>query len=104
MAFTIIYSTHPDEETAQKISNQLLEEKLIACANIFPIKSAYYWKGNSENDNEFVSIVKTRNKLATKVEKRILALHPYEVPAVLRWKVKANKSYEKWIKAETTHP
>jgi periplasmic divalent cation tolerance protein len=102
MSFSVIYTTHPDKATAEKIANQLLEERLIACANIFPITSAFYWNDACQNDAEFVAIVKTRKKLVKKVESRIAELHPYDVPAILQWKVKANKAYEKWIKEETT--
>ncbi len=38
-------STFPDAETARKISNQLVAEKLAACANILPsVESIYRWK------------------------------------------------------------
>lgn len=102
MAFSVIYTTHPDKATAEKISNQLVKERLVACANIFPINSAFFWEGTCQNEAEFVAIVKTRNKLAKKVASRILELHPYDVPAIVRWKVTANKAYEKWIKEETS--
>lgn len=101
MAFTIIYITHPDQETAREISRQLIDDRLVACANIFPIESAYWWEGNVQEEGEFVSIVKTRNELVPSVEKIVMKLHPYDVPCIMQIEVKANKSYEDWIFEQT---
>ncbi len=37
----LIYLIHESEAAAQRISNLLLAARLVACANIFPIQSAY---------------------------------------------------------------
>jgi periplasmic divalent cation tolerance protein len=97
----IFYITHPDEKTARAIADQLLEQRLIACANIFPITSAYTWQGAVQHEGEWVSLLKTRNSLEMDVEKAISALHPYEVPCLVRWEVRANAAYEAWIDEQT---
>ena len=48
MAF--VYITCKDKKEARKISRFLLEKKLIACANIFPIESMYRWEGKMVDD------------------------------------------------------
>jgi len=98
MAFIIIYVTHSSEEAASKLSNQLLKEKIIACANTFPIKSAYWWQGNISQDEEWVSILKTTSSMWNIVKKRVEDLHPYEVPCVMKMEVEANSAYEEWIR------
>ena len=103
MAFIIIYITHPSEENAQKIANQLIEKKMVACANIFPIKSAYWWNGNIENDDEFVSIVKTTPSMWQTVQQEIESIHPYEVPCIMKIETQANEAYENWIKNEVKY-
>lgn len=50
MKIISIYITYPNIEEAKKICTHLLEQKLIACANYFPIESAYWWKGKIENE------------------------------------------------------
>ena len=46
-------STFPDPETARRISNQLVTEKVAACANILPsVESIYRWKEKIETANE----------------------------------------------------
>jgi len=98
MSFIIIYVTHPDETSAIKIANQLINEKLIACSNTYPIKSSYWWQGEVQKDDEFVTILKTTDLLWNKVESRIIALHTYDVPCIIKMEVEANEAYEEWIR------
>ena len=55
MSFIIVYITHAKELAATKVSNYLVENKYAACANIFPIKSAYWWDGAIQSEHEYVS-------------------------------------------------
>ncbi len=103
MSFIIIYITHSSEENAQKIADQLLQKKLVACANIFPIKSMYWWNGNIENENEYVSIVKTKPELWEILQKEIKTIHPYDVPCIMKIEAEANEEYEKWIRESTVN-
>lgn len=101
MKFIIIYITHPNMKEAKRVCEALLKEKLIACANYFPIESSYWWKGKIENTKEIVSIVKTRKSNWAKVKKAVETLHPYEIPCIMKLEVESNKSYSDWIKKET---
>ncbi|MEM9546211.1 MAG: divalent-cation tolerance protein CutA [Bacteroidota bacterium] len=98
MSFILIYITHPDENEAQKVANVLVLEKYVACSNIFPIKSAYWWNNVIENDQEWVSIVKTIPENWEAVKSKVSEIHSYEVPCILKIDVDANEAYEKWIK------
>ena len=40
---TLIYITCKDEEEAVKISKHLLDKRLIACSNMYPIRSMFWW-------------------------------------------------------------
>ena len=57
--FVFIYITHPSPEDAKKTAEYLLKKKLIACVNMYPIESMYWWNGKIENDRETVTIAKT---------------------------------------------
>ncbi|HHH53533.1 MAG TPA: divalent-cation tolerance protein CutA [Bacteroidetes bacterium] len=102
MAFLILYVTYKNKDEAKKVGNYLLEKKLIACANYFPIESAYWWNGKIESGDEYVSILKTRQEYWETVKDEIEKIHPYDVPCIIKFKVEANKEYEKWIYKETT--
>lgn len=98
MSFIAVYITHASELEAQKFSDTLVKERLVACANIFPMKSAYWWQGAIQKEDEFVTIVKTIPENWKALEQKVLAIHPYEVPCIMKIEVEANQAYEKWIK------
>lgn len=101
MAFILIYVTHENMNNAQKIASHLLQKKLIACSNFFPIKSSFWWKGKIENSDEVVSLLKTRSGNWEKVKSEIKRIHPYEIPCIMKIDVEANMDYESWINNET---
>lgn len=97
MEFITIYVTHSSKEEAEKIVNKLLEQKLIACVNYFPVEVAYHWKWNIENANEIVSLLKTRIENWEKIKEYIEKNHPYETPCIMKTRVEANEEYVKWV-------
>lgn len=101
MNFIIIYITHPNMEEAKRVCEALLKDRLIACANYFPIESSYWWNGKIENTNEIVSIVKTKKENWEKARETVEKLHSYETPCIMKFEVESNKSYFDWINKET---
>ena len=57
-----VYATFTSEDEAIGIINKLLAAKLIACANIFPIKSFYVWNDALQQDTECAALLKTIEK------------------------------------------
>ncbi|MDD5182212.1 MAG: divalent-cation tolerance protein CutA [Candidatus Nanoarchaeia archaeon] len=98
MAFILVYITHKNMEEAKKVVSHLLQKKIIACANFFPIKSSYWWKGRIDETDEVVSIVKTIKGNWKNVKSEVKKIHPYEVPCIMKIDTEANEDYEKWIK------
>ena len=96
----IIYITCKNKSEAEKIANHLLKNKLIACANIFPINSLYKWKGKLQKDKEYVLLAKTLKSKAKEVEKEVKKIHSYDIPCIIKKEVTANKEYMRWIKNE----
>lgn len=104
MAFLTFYITHPDEETARRIALRMLEQRLAACANCFPIQSAYWWQGALQQEGEWVSLLKTTLELEAVLEAAVRAEHPYQTPCILRQEVRANPDYEDWIRSAVQTP
>lgn len=96
----IIYITNPSEEEAKKIAHHLIEKRLIACANIFPITSVYRWKGKVNDDKEFVLLAKTKPELYNKVKTEVESIHSYDCPCILKIPAEANKQYDDWVSSE----
>ena len=86
----LIYAPFPDRETARAVATQLLDEKLIACANLLgEVESLYEWDGERGESSEMGVLFKTDASLLDEAVARLEALHPYETPAVLGWKCDA---------------
>ncbi len=98
LMFSVIYITAGNLEEARRIGKKLIEERLAACVNFFPISSIYRWKDDIEESNEFGMIVKTKTEKVKEIEKRVKQLHSYEVPCVLSFDVgEGSAEYLKWI-------
>ncbi len=96
----LTYITCKNKKEAEKIANHLLKNKLIACANIFPINSLYKWKGKLQKDKEFVLIAKSIKTKAKQVENAVKKIHSYDIPCIIQKEVTANKEYVRWIQDE----
>jgi periplasmic divalent cation tolerance protein len=94
----IILSTAANKEEAEKIANTLLEKHLIACANIMPVSSRYWWEGKIECSGEFLLVMKSRRELFDEVVLLVKGLHSYEVPEVLALPIVAgSEKYFGWM-------
>jgi len=94
---TLIYITCKDKSEAKTISKALLNKKLIACSNMFPIESMYWWKGRIEEAKEIVILAKTDDKNYEKIKQEVKNLHSYDVPCILKLSSESNKEYEDWV-------
>lgn len=64
----LVYTTFSNFEEAKTVSEELLNEKLIVCVNIFPeVNSLYLWEGKISNSCEVVAIMKSRNDQVDKI-------------------------------------
>jgi len=99
----LIYSTFPSAQEAKTVASALLEDRLIACANISaPVTSLYRWEGKLEQNEEVVLIAKTRVTLAEAAAGRIKALHSYQCPCVVILPILGGYTpFLEWLAAET---
>jgi periplasmic divalent cation tolerance protein len=97
--------TGPTDDTLDRIAHALVDERLIACANIAttPVTSTYRWQGAIEVEQEKRAYLHTRADLADKVIDFVKQRHPYDVPNVIAVPLLAgNPDYLRWIAEETS--
>ncbi|KKR88058.1 MAG: CutA1 divalent ion tolerance protein [Candidatus Curtissbacteria bacterium GW2011_GWA1_41_11] len=98
----LILTTFQKKSEAVKIGKDLLKKRVIACYNLIPVESVYWWKGKIEEAKEFMMILKAQKEDYRKIESIIIQSSSYETPEVISVKPdKVNKSYLDWISAET---
>lgn len=104
MDLASVYVTCPDEATAKRIARALLERKLVACANLFPIASLYVWEGALREDPEVAMLLKTRRSIVQAVIAAVEELHPYDVPCAVAFEVGAAAAgYAAWVEDASRH-
>lgn len=90
MSAALIWSPFESEDEAAKAAGQLLDEGLIACANVIPaVRSLYVWRGERGEARECAALFKTDASLLDKAIARLAAIHPYETPAIVGWRADA---------------
>lgn len=99
-------TTAPDAACAERLAEALVGERLAACANLLPgAVSVYRWEGAVRRDEEVVMLMKTRRARVAELERRLTALHPYEVPELIVLPIEAGlPAYCRWVAAETSGP
>lgn len=100
MKFIFIYITASNKKEAEKIARHLLEKRLIACANFFPIESLYWWRNKIKKSREFALVGKTKEKDYKKILKEVEQIHSYSVPCVAKTTASFNQKYGKWLMGE----
>lgn len=74
----------PDTDSAVRIADALVEERLAACVNVIPgLRSVYHWQGEVERADEVLLLIKTTRAAFPALQQRLQALHPYELPELI---------------------
>ena len=93
-----VFTTTDSLEEARKLTKTLVEQKLAACAQISEIESFYTWDKEVQNDQEFRIMFKTTKDKYKDVEKAILKIHSYDLPAIYAVDVdELYKPYGDWV-------
>jgi len=100
----LIYVTYPSKVEAQKVSEKLVQDHLVACANIFPEHDAVFeWDGEIEYETEVAVIYKTTIANCEKVRKAVYDLHPYDTPCFLTFDVSGGADdFVKWVRGQVS--
>ncbi len=103
---TLVLSTVPDVGTGERLARQLVEERLIACANLIPgLTSVYRWEGALRAEPEVLMLMKTPASSVERLFQRMPELHPYQVPELLALPVGTGlEAYCRWAAGEVLQP
>jgi periplasmic divalent cation tolerance protein len=99
MSHYIFLVTVPNIEEGKKIAKHLVESKLAACVNIIhDILSIYRWKGEIEEDKEYLLLIKTIEENNERIIQKINEIHSYETPECIGFKINTgSEKYLNWI-------
>ncbi|MBI4426238.1 MAG: divalent-cation tolerance protein CutA [Candidatus Kerfeldbacteria bacterium] len=94
-----VYVTFANQREADRIVRAVVDQRLAACANVWPIRSRYWWKGKVVQAREVAALFKTTAGRFPALERRIRQLHRYQVPCIVAWPIaRAFGTYQQWVK------
>jgi len=99
---TLVLTTAPDREVAERVGAAVVEDRLAACANVLPgMTSIYWWADEVQRESEVLILLKTTSGGVEALRRRIVELHPYDVPEVIALTVGAgHEPYLEWVRSE----
>ncbi len=102
-AVQCLYVTCANSGEASAIARTLVEERLVACANILgEARSFYWWEGKVQDETEVVLVLKTGRALSDAATRRIRDLHSYSCPCVVALDIQGgNLDFLNWIVTQT---
>ena len=96
----VVLTTCGNDEDAQALARALVERHEAACVNtVSKIGSTYRWKGEIQQDQETLLLIKTTAARLPAVERTIRELSKYELPELIAFPVAAGSAdYLEWIR------
>ena len=96
------WTTVSTEQDAHVLCNQLVEERLIVCAQVSqPILSIYQWNGEVKTEKEIKITLKFSGEKVEGVTKAIVDLHPYKLPQWIYLEAESTARYADWVDEQT---
>lgn len=98
--YGVVLVTVASLTAGKAIAMSLIEAKLAACVNLFPLDSIYLWEGKINQEQEYQLIIKTDLSKFDELEAKIKTLHSYEVPEIIALPIIAgSNTYLDWLGA-----
>lgn len=96
-----LYWTIDSTARAHELVQELIDNKLIACANILPGVSMYPWQGSVHREQEVFVLCKTTPDLVDAAVTYLEKAHDYDVPCITSWFAGASPTYAGWVASVT---
>ena len=96
---SLIYITCSSKTEAKNIAKTLVQEKLIACANIIDnVTSIYEYNNKLCEEDEVLIVAKTISGYFQKVKNRIIEMHSYDIPCIVEINItNAANKFTDWV-------
>ncbi len=99
--FIVVFVTTASKSEAENLAQILLDQQLIACANIIEsVKSFFIWEKKKQTETECLLIIKTHKRVLDEVISSIKNKHSYQIPEIIAFPVVGGSSeYLNWIES-----
>ena len=100
--YSMFITTCAGRDAAKEIAKLLVEKRLAACVQMFPVESVYVWQEEVCDESETALFIKSKSALFDKIVAAIREIHKYEVPEIIQIPIIGGlPEYLKWIDERT---
>jgi periplasmic divalent cation tolerance protein len=98
-SFLQVFTTTDSKKNAQDMARVLVEGRLAGCVQIFgPITSVYRWEGKVQDEEEWLCIIKSKERCFDRLCEAITEIHPYDTPEIIATDIAAGSAdYFQWL-------
>lgn len=88
-------------EEAEKLAKLIIEKKMGACVDYWPVNSYYRWEGSAGLHSEVMILITTFESKLEDMNELISQNHTYATPLIAGVDVRrVNRSYKEWMTEE----
>ncbi len=95
-----LYVTFGSYEQAMSAIDRLMEQRLVACANLFPTSKALPAADSMKRDSEVVVLFKTLHERAGETVNFLQDVHLYDIQCISQANVEVTDSFGEWLTRE----
>lgn len=98
----VVFVTASGDEEAERLARTLLDQHLIACANVIPhLFSLFRWENQVQSAEESLLILKTTSEALPQLTEVVKQHHSYQAPEIIALPIVGGSSdYLSWLAAE----
>ena len=94
---TVVLTSEATPERAEALAHALLEQRLVACVSLLPVRSHYHWQGKIESGDEVKLLLKTTPEQLPALHRALHALHGYQTPEWIELSGSSCGDYGHWL-------
>ena len=93
----VVLTSEATPERADALARALLEQRLVACVSVLPVRSHYRWQGALETADEVKLLLKTTPDQLSDLHRALHALHGYQTPEWIVLGGSSRGDYGLWL-------
>ena len=93
----VVLTSEATPERADALARALLEQRLVACVSVLPVRSHYRWQGALETADEVKLLLKTTPEQLSDLHRALHALHSYQTPEWIVLGGSSRGDYGLWL-------
>ncbi len=96
--YGVVFVNVASLDEAKAMAKYLLEARLAACVNIFPVHSIYNWQGELCSEDSYNLLIKTDLDKFDILESKLRELHSDEIPEIIALPIVSGYApYMQWM-------